>query len=933
MSHIPTEEEMFELMYDDELDIEMEMERENRAAEAQQQEDILSQVTVTDTPKQLPSGSSDHRPTDRQLNRRLFDNSSYAASGSSTPFVANSPKPLTPLTPFEPLRHLTSTQNQPSSQGPFGARKRCIEELFGDIHDIDDEDVRGAIKRQKTEEEIDLEMIERILELRKKRTVEERPTNCDDNDRKEALHKFKQHNLSTSIPKYPFIPVTSDGDRIYIRFHSEDFEDERIREIQCGKSVGSLMSTAAREAMWARANEMMAHRLITLTKPDVMTDNLVVNSSEEIPAVVTTDDSVDPNLWVEKYRPKRYLDLLSDESTNRNLLKWIKMWDKIVFQRDIDVKSLKKETVKFQQFKNFRRKERNTLNSDYDAHGRPIQKIALLCGAPGLGKTTLAHAIARHAGYNIVELNASDDRSPEAFKLALENGTQMKSFLGKDNRPNCIILDEIDGAPKQSIDFLIKFIGDNVSNKGKNKAKHFLRRPIICICNDMYVPALRQLRQEAFVVDINQMESGRLADRLQTICRREKVIADYSALLSLAEKSGNDIRSCLSMLEFFSRLGKPLTLIEVLQNDFGQKDMQKGLVPVLETVFQITNPRRTIKEDDKSSEKIISSADSSMKTRVDCVLDAIHMFGDYNLLVNGVYENYLTKKMPDPNMIGTAEATEWFCFTDRINQFINHRQNYSVYSYMQYGFVAWHLLFASLMWPKIFFPKQGFEFTKKANVNKAVVSSFKKGSCVTTRGVDDDRSAILDTIPLLRKIISPVIRTVSVELMCPKERSDLVHTVEVMVDHGLEYHHIKKQDGTFQWKLEPDIGTLCDFDCGFQPSKNYLTVQMISREVQIEKMRRAAPKFDGKVATKERRAGKENVPNHLRTLNLNSMANEERVTKLISKDIFGRVSTKSVPISVQDGGTDAIIKSSIWYKYKEGFNNAVRKDVTINNLL
>lgn len=33
------------------------------------------------------------------------------------------------------------------------------------------------------------------------------------------------------------------------------------------------------------------------------------------------------------------------------------------------------------------------------------------------------------------------------------------------------------------------------------------------------------------------------------------------------------------------------------------------------------------------------------------------------------------------------------------------------------------------------------------------------------------------------------------------------------------------------------------------------------------------------------------------------------------------------------GGTDAIIKSSIWYKYKEGFNNAVRKDVTINNLL
>lgn len=69
----------------------------------------------------------------------------------------------------------------------------------------------------------------------------------------------------------------------------------------------------------------------------------------------------------------------------------------------------------------------------------------------------------------------------------------------------------------QSIDFLIKFIGEKVVSKatvkGKSKAKNLLRRPIVCICNDMYVPALRQLRQIAFVVSFPQMESGRLADR------------------------------------------------------------------------------------------------------------------------------------------------------------------------------------------------------------------------------------------------------------------------------------------------------------------------------------------------------------------------------------------------------------------------------------
>jgi SpoVK/Ycf46/Vps4 family AAA+-type ATPase len=40
----------------------------------------------------------------------------------------------------------------------------------------------------------------------------------------------------------------------------------------------------------------------------------------------------------------------------------------------------------------------------------PISFRSLLYGPPGLGKTTLAHVVANHAGYNVVEINASDDR-------------------------------------------------------------------------------------------------------------------------------------------------------------------------------------------------------------------------------------------------------------------------------------------------------------------------------------------------------------------------------------------------------------------------------------------------------------------------------------------------------------------------------------------
>lgn len=38
-----------------------------------------------------------------------------------------------------------------------------------------------------------------------------------------------------------------------------------------------------------------------------------------------------------------------------------------------------------------------------------ITQLSLLCGAPGLGKTTLAHIIAHHAGYHVVEMNARLD--------------------------------------------------------------------------------------------------------------------------------------------------------------------------------------------------------------------------------------------------------------------------------------------------------------------------------------------------------------------------------------------------------------------------------------------------------------------------------------------------------------------------------------------
>lgn len=78
-------------------------------------------------------------------------------------------------------------------------RKRRLEDLFGDIYDIEEEDV--LLKKHKTEEERDFDTIDKIIEARRTFQTQINPLMKTNFDRLEALHTFKKNNLSRVIPK------------------------------------------------------------------------------------------------------------------------------------------------------------------------------------------------------------------------------------------------------------------------------------------------------------------------------------------------------------------------------------------------------------------------------------------------------------------------------------------------------------------------------------------------------------------------------------------------------------------------------------------------------------------------------------------------------------------------------------------------------------
>jgi replication factor C large subunit len=231
--------------------------------------------------------------------------------------------------------------------------------------------------------------------------------------------------------------------------------------------------------------------------------------------------------WAEKYRPAHLADLVGNTTAVRQIADWAKNWSR---------------------------------------KSKPL----LIYGKPGIGKTSSAIALANDMNWEVIELNASDQRTAAVIERVAGAGSTTASLTGSTRK--LIILDEADN---------LQGTADRGGAKAIIECIRETRQPMVLIANDLYGLA-PEIRSRCEPVQFKAVPARSIAPRLKYLCAAEKIACSDAAVHAIAESAEGDIRSAVNML-YASAIGR--TNLEDSGVHTSQKDERVSIFTLISALF------------------------------------------------------------------------------------------------------------------------------------------------------------------------------------------------------------------------------------------------------------------------------------------------------------------------------------------------------------